>query len=120
EELTRLPEACRAPLLLCGLGGLARDEAARRLGCSLATLKRRLAHGRRLLRARLARRGLALGAASGTSLLTQGTWAATVPARLTASTTRAARTLAAVGAPPCDSIPSRVLALAEGAARSLS
>jgi RNA polymerase sigma factor (sigma-70 family) len=41
EELQRLPERLRSPLLLCYLSGLTRDEAARQLGWSLGTLKRR-------------------------------------------------------------------------------
>ncbi|MBI1913305.1 MAG: sigma-70 family RNA polymerase sigma factor [Planctomycetes bacterium] len=59
EELQRLPERLRSPLLLCYLSGLTRDEAARQLGWSLGTLKRRLEEGRKALRVRLARRGIA-------------------------------------------------------------
>ncbi len=59
EELQRLPERLRAPLLLCYLSGLTRDEAARQLGWSLGTLKRRLEQGRKALRSRLERRGIA-------------------------------------------------------------
>jgi RNA polymerase sigma factor (sigma-70 family) len=59
EELQRLPERLRSPLLLCYLSGLTRDEAARQLGWSLGTLKRRLEEGRKTLRIRLARRGIA-------------------------------------------------------------
>jgi RNA polymerase sigma factor (sigma-70 family) len=59
EELQRLPERLRSPLMLCYLSGLARDEAARQLGWSLGTLKRRLEEGRQALRIRLARRGIA-------------------------------------------------------------
>jgi RNA polymerase sigma factor (sigma-70 family) len=60
EALTRLPEKCRAVVQLCCLEGLTQDEAARRLGCSLSTLKRRLEEGRARLRKQLARRGLTL------------------------------------------------------------
>jgi RNA polymerase sigma factor (sigma-70 family) len=59
EELQRLPERWRSPLLLCYLSGLSRDEAARQLGWSLGTLKRRLEEGRAALRIRLDRRGIA-------------------------------------------------------------
>jgi RNA polymerase sigma factor (sigma-70 family) len=59
EELNRLPADCREPILLCLYEGLTQDEAARRLGCSLNTLKRRLERGRSLLSSRLTRRGLA-------------------------------------------------------------
>jgi RNA polymerase sigma factor (sigma-70 family) len=59
EELQRLPERLRSPLVLCYLSGLTRDEAARQLGWSLGTLKRRLEEGRQALRSRLARRGIA-------------------------------------------------------------
>src|SRR5262249_39806239 len=53
EELQRLPERLRSPLLLCYLSGLTRDEAAKQLGWSLGTLKRRLEEGRQALRIRL-------------------------------------------------------------------
>lgn len=58
DELNRLPDRWRSPLVLCYLDGLTRDEAARRLGWSLRTLHRRLDEGRQRLRARLTRRGL--------------------------------------------------------------
>jgi RNA polymerase sigma factor (sigma-70 family) len=45
EELASLPERRRLPLVLCYLQGRTRDEAARRLGWSLGTLKRRLEQG---------------------------------------------------------------------------
>jgi RNA polymerase sigma factor (sigma-70 family) len=59
EELTRLPEPLRAPLLLCYLGGRTQRQAAAQLGWSVATLRRRLEQGRERLRLRLARRGVA-------------------------------------------------------------
>src|SRR5262245_842927 len=68
EELARLPEGLRGPLVLCYLQGLTRDEAARQLGVSLAMLKRRLERGRRLLSDRLTRRGVSLAATLGVGL----------------------------------------------------
>ncbi len=59
EELQRLPDRLRSPLVLCYLSGLTRDEAAQQLGWSLGTLKRRLEEGRKALRLRLERRGIA-------------------------------------------------------------
>jgi RNA polymerase sigma factor (sigma-70 family) len=59
-ELAALPEPLRDPLVLCYLEGATRDEAAERLGCPLATLKKRLERGRDRLHAALARRGLGL------------------------------------------------------------
>src|SRR5207253_10989872 len=63
EELGNLPERLRAPLVLCYLEGRTRDDAARALGWSLGTLKRRLEQGKAGLRVRLERRGASLPAA---------------------------------------------------------
>lgn len=59
EELARLPRSYREPIELCYLGGCSHEEAARKLDWPLGTLKTRLVRGRRQLRARLARRGIA-------------------------------------------------------------
>jgi RNA polymerase sigma factor (sigma-70 family) len=58
EEIGRLPDRHRSPLVLCHLQGLTRDEAADKLGWSLRTLHRRLDEARAILRDRLGRRGL--------------------------------------------------------------
>ena len=60
EELGQLPEADRQPLTLCYLDGLTHEEAARRIGCPVGTIKARLVRARRRLRDRLDRRGVAL------------------------------------------------------------
>ncbi len=62
EELVRLPAKFREPLTACYLLERTQDEAARDLGVSVRTVKRRLATGRELLRQRLGRRGVELGA----------------------------------------------------------
>jgi RNA polymerase sigma factor (sigma-70 family) len=65
DEIGRLPESLRLPVVLCCLDGLSRDEAALRLGCTFGSLKARLERGRELLRRRLARRGMSLPAVLG-------------------------------------------------------
>lgn len=59
EELARLPESSRAPLVLCYFEGLTQEQAAARLGLPLGTVQSRLARGRAKLKSRLARRGFA-------------------------------------------------------------
>jgi RNA polymerase sigma factor (sigma-70 family) len=62
EEMDRLPDAVRMPLVLCYLDGLSRDEAAHQLGRSLNSVKKSLEKGRAALRTRLAKRGVTLSA----------------------------------------------------------
>src|SRR5262245_45027379 len=72
EELGRLPQRYRAPVVLCCLEGLTRDEAARQLGVPTATLKGQLERGRRRLQSALARRDVTLGAGLLALLATSG------------------------------------------------
>jgi RNA polymerase sigma factor (sigma-70 family) len=58
EELNRLPERYRAPMVLCHLEGLTNEQAAGQLGVPVRTVQRRLAQGRERLRGRLVRRGI--------------------------------------------------------------
>jgi RNA polymerase sigma factor (sigma-70 family) len=91
-ELGALPERIRAPLVLCCLEGQTRDEAARQLGWSLATLKRRLDEGRQRLRKRLQARGLELPAVLAGALALDGLAQAALPLELAAATVQAAVT----------------------------
>jgi RNA polymerase sigma factor (sigma-70 family) len=115
EELLRLPEKYRAPLVLCYLEGLTRDEAARRLGLNLNRLRGRLDYARGLLRARLTRRGVGLSAA-----LLAGLAGQEAPAALrVVSTGKAAALIAAGRALPAGLVPARVAALTEGTVRAM-
>ena len=92
EEIQRLPEHYRVPLVLCHLEGMRHDEVAQRLGCPVGTIESRLSRARDQLRGRLTRRGLApadseIGAALGspvlaTPLLRTSTIEATVKAAI--------------------------------------
>jgi RNA polymerase sigma factor (sigma-70 family) len=67
QEIDRLPERYRKPIVLCYLEGMTYQLAARHLGWSEGMTQGRLTRGRHLLRARLTRRGVTLaGAALGT------------------------------------------------------
>ena len=88
DELDRLPDSYRQPVTLCYIEGMTHQEAARRLGWPVGTVKVRLVRGRRLLRERLDRRGVSLGAALLFWLL-EPSKAPSVPGLLLESTVRA-------------------------------
>ncbi len=62
EEIDRLPEKLRSPLVLCCLEELTYQQAARQLGVNEPTLRGRLHRGRQELAARLRARGFSVGA----------------------------------------------------------
>jgi RNA polymerase sigma factor (sigma-70 family) len=94
-EIDRLPEKYRLPIVLCGLEGLTRQQAAGQLGWPPGTVATRLARGQDLLHRRMRRR---LGDdAVGLSGWLGGLVSATVPAACREATTRVAMTLAGRG-----------------------
>lgn len=112
EELNRLPDFYREPLILCYIDGLTQDDAARRLRVSTGSLKGRLERGRARLAARLRRRGVAPSA-----LLLASLAAVSVPAAASANTLKLIQPSAVVSAAvaalirkPAMSIATRIIA----------
>jgi len=114
DELQRLPENYRLPLVLCYLEGLTRDEAAARLGWSANKLRGCLERGRDRLRSQLLRRGVTLSAAASATLLTDTILAAAVPPLLAVATIHAVSRLAAGAALTACGVSAPVVALTQG------
>jgi RNA polymerase sigma factor (sigma-70 family) len=90
EELHRLPETYRLPLILCYLEGKTHTEAARELGWPSGSMSSRLTQAREKLRRRLTRRGLIFTSAIFGIMLSEKTYAGTLSPTLLQDTTRAA------------------------------
>jgi HlyD family secretion protein len=97
EEIARLPERFRRPVVLCDLEGNTREQAARHLGWPVGTVKTRLAEARRRLGVRLTQRGVGLGAGAIGAGLAGEAAGATVSAGLAEATARAAAQLTSAG-----------------------
>jgi RNA polymerase sigma factor (sigma-70 family) len=117
QELSRLPVLYRAPVVLCVLEGRSRKEVARHLEVPEGTLSSRLATARRLLAARLARRGLALSGGPLAAMLSMKT--AQAAPGLVASTVKAATAFAA-GRAAAGVVSAKVVALAGGVLKTMS
>jgi RNA polymerase sigma factor (sigma-70 family) len=121
EELSRLPDKYRLPVLFCYLQGMTNEEAARRLQCPPGTLKGRLARAREILRERLGRRGVVLGGGLMIWLSSDSSAIASiaVPDRLIAVTVKSS-VLAAQGKLAAgSSMSANVAALVDDALRSM-
>jgi RNA polymerase sigma factor (sigma-70 family) len=112
EELSRLPEKYRVPIVLCEVEGKALKDAAQQLGWPRGTVASRLARGRGLLARALARRGMAI---SGGALAAP----ACVPAAVIKATLNAASCVGAGQALAAGAISANVAALTEGVIKAM-
>jgi RNA polymerase sigma factor (sigma-70 family) len=115
EEIGRLPEVFRRPVVLCYLEGRSTEEAARRLGCPRGTILSRLARARDRLRTRLLHRGISLGLMIRPGAAPPAWLRNPVPEALCRATVEAA--LAVLDLPGAGrTVPLRIARLARGAA----
>jgi RNA polymerase sigma factor (sigma-70 family) len=119
EEISRLTERYRSPLVLCDLEGHTHEQAAVQLRCPVGTVKSRLARAREKLRSRLARRGLAPSAGLLAAALAPEP-ASAMTTELLGSTIGAATRVAAGRAIAAGAVSAAVAALVEGTMRSTS
>lgn len=116
DEIDRLPERFRSPIVLCDLEGRTHEQAARHLGWPVGTVKSRLSRGRERLRDRLVRRGLAPGVSP---VVVAGVFkgpVVSVPHALLDATTTAAVRFAAIGT----AARGPAVTLAEGVLRTMT
>ena len=89
DEVNRLPDKYRLPVILSYLEGRTNEEVATLLDWPVGTVKGRLSRARDMLRSRLVRRGLALSAAFLCTSLSRGAvFAEVVPESLVDATVR--------------------------------
>jgi HlyD family secretion protein len=120
DELSRLPEKFRSPIVLCYLEGLTHDEAAARLHCRVGTIRSRMATARDRLRYQLARRGVATSVAFVATVLAREASATTLPRALIKSTVRNAVVFATADGAAAGLVSTSVGLLLRGVLRTMS
>ena len=118
QELNRLPEKYRVPIILCDLEGKTRKEAAELIGCPEGSLSSRLARARAMLAKRLVRHGLAVSGGSLAVVLARQEASAQVPPLIVSSTIRSATWMAA-GRAVAGTMSPKVVALTEGVLKAM-
>jgi RNA polymerase sigma factor (sigma-70 family) len=119
EEVHRLPERYRLPVVLCYLQGQTNAEAARRLGISRGSVATLLARARDKLRRQLTRRGVSLTVGAALAALTESVSAAAVSMALEQGIVKAAALLAAGQTQAAGALAAQAVALAKGVSKGM-
>ena len=119
DELNRLPEKYRLPIILFHLEGRSQEEIAVLLHTKRATVATRLSRGREILRSRLVRRGVTVSVTALVSILTTETCSAAVPSGFVTATTGAATLFAAGKLAAGGALTAQTAALSNGAINML-
>lgn len=119
DELSRLSDKYRLPLLLCDLEGSTQKQAASELGLPEGTVSTRLIKARELLARQLNRRGLTLSAGTLAVLLAENTASASLPEAWIATTLHTTNSLTTGGMTAQSLSTSKIATLAQEAMKPM-
>jgi RNA polymerase sigma factor (sigma-70 family) len=114
EEVHRLPDKYRGPVVLCFLENKTHEEAAQTLRWPIGSVKGRLARAKELLRSRLARRGVTTTAGGIVATLAPETVSAAIPTKMLETTIKVAMAVAAGKTVAAGLVSAHAVALSEG------
>jgi RNA polymerase sigma factor (sigma-70 family) len=119
QELSRLPDKYRVPIVLCELEGKTHGKAAEQLGWPIGTLSGRLSRARAMLAKRMVRYGRPATSGSLAMLLARDAASASMPTNLIGSTTTAASLFAAGQPVTAGAVSANVAALTQGVLKTM-
>jgi len=119
QELSRLPDKYRVPIILCDLEGKTKRVAAQQLNLPERTLSTRLARARVMLAKRLARHGTTLSGSAVALALSQNMTSASVPPMLVSATVKIGALVVAGKTGAAGAISAKVAALTEGVVKGM-
>jgi RNA polymerase sigma factor (sigma-70 family) len=119
QELRRLPDKHRVPIILCDLEGMDRKKAALQLGLQEGTLSMRLHRARAVLAKRLAGHGTTLSGSAVALAISQNMASALVPPSLVVSTVKIGALVVAGKTGVAGAISAKVAALTDGVVKTM-